>query len=177
MSLTRPATTSSPTAHVPRTRWAPLAKVLNDEFGIESGLMTTVHAYTGDQRLHDAPHSDLRRARAAAASTIPTSSGAAKAIGTVIPELDGRSGPPYAFRSRRAPLPISPLSSPPSRRRRGRERGVSGRRRAHHGCGTTCSTRRRRWFLRTSSATRAPPFSTRRSRRRDRQSGQGAWLV
>ena len=69
---------------------APLAKVLNDAFGIESGLMTTVHAYTGDQRLQDAPHSDLRRARAAAVSTIPTSSGAAKAIGTVIPELDGR---------------------------------------------------------------------------------------
>ena len=69
---------------------APLAKVLNDSFGIESGLMTTVHAYTGDQRLQDAPHSDLRRARAAAVSTIPTSSGAAKAIGKVIPELDGR---------------------------------------------------------------------------------------
>lgn len=68
---------------------APLAKVLNDSFGIESGLMTTIHAYTGDQRLHDAPHSDLRRARAAAVSTIPTSSGAAKAIGKVIPELDG----------------------------------------------------------------------------------------
>jgi glyceraldehyde 3-phosphate dehydrogenase len=68
---------------------APLAKVLNDRFGIESGLMTTIHAYTGDQRLHDAPHSDLRRARAAVMSTIPTSSGAAKAIGKVIPELDG----------------------------------------------------------------------------------------
>ena len=68
---------------------APLAKVLNDSFGIESGLMTTIHAYTGDQRLHDAPHSDLRRARAAAVSTIPTSSGAAKAIGKVIPELEG----------------------------------------------------------------------------------------
>ncbi|MDQ7992505.1 MAG: type I glyceraldehyde-3-phosphate dehydrogenase, partial [Propionicimonas sp.] len=69
---------------------APLAKVLHGSFGIESGLMTTVHAYTGDQSLHDAPHSDLRRARAAAVSTIPTSSGAAKAIGKVIPELDGR---------------------------------------------------------------------------------------
>lgn len=69
---------------------APLAKVLHESFGVESGLMTTVHAYTGDQRIHDAPHSDLRRARAAAASTIPTSSGAAKAIGLVIPELDGR---------------------------------------------------------------------------------------
>jgi glyceraldehyde 3-phosphate dehydrogenase len=69
---------------------APLAKVLNDAFGIESGLMTTIHAYTGDQRLHDAPHSDLRRARAAALSTIPTSSGAANTIGKIIPELDGR---------------------------------------------------------------------------------------
>lgn len=69
---------------------APLAKVLNDAFGIESGLMTTVHAYTGDQRLLDAPHSDVRRARAAALSIIPTSSGAAKALGKVIPELDGK---------------------------------------------------------------------------------------
>lgn len=69
---------------------APLAKVLHDAFGIESGLMTTVHAYTSDQRLHDAPHSDLRRARAAAVSTIPASSGAAAAIGKVLPELDGR---------------------------------------------------------------------------------------
>ncbi|MEA5153306.1 type I glyceraldehyde-3-phosphate dehydrogenase [Raineyella sp.] len=68
---------------------APLAKVLNDTFGVESGLMTTVHAYTGDQRLLDAPHKDLRRARAAAVSTVPTSSGAARAIGKVIPELDG----------------------------------------------------------------------------------------
>ena len=68
---------------------APLAKVLNDSFGIESGLMTTIHAYTGDQRLHDAPHQDLRRARAAALSIIPTSSGAANTIGKIIPELDG----------------------------------------------------------------------------------------
>jgi glyceraldehyde 3-phosphate dehydrogenase len=68
---------------------APMAKVLHDAFGIESGLMTTVHAYTSDQRLHDAPHGDLRRARAAAMSTIPTSSGAAKTIGRIIPELDG----------------------------------------------------------------------------------------
>ena len=69
---------------------APMAKVLNDTFGIERGLMTTIHAYTGDQRLHDAPHSDLRRARAAALSIIPTSTGAAKAIGVVLPELKGR---------------------------------------------------------------------------------------
>ena len=69
---------------------APMAKVLNDTFGIEQGLMTTIHAYTGDQRLHDAPHSDLRRARAAALNLIPTSTGAAKAIGLVLPELKGR---------------------------------------------------------------------------------------
>ncbi|MBN2412005.1 type I glyceraldehyde-3-phosphate dehydrogenase [candidate division KSB1 bacterium] len=69
---------------------APVAKVLNDTFGIESGLMTTVHAYTNDQRIHDFPHSDLRRARAAALSIIPTTTGAAKAVGKVIPELNGK---------------------------------------------------------------------------------------
>lgn len=69
---------------------APVAKVLNDSFGIVEGLMTTVHSYTSDQRLHDAPHSDLRRARAAALSIIPTSTGAAKAVGIVIPELNGK---------------------------------------------------------------------------------------
>jgi glyceraldehyde 3-phosphate dehydrogenase len=69
---------------------APLAKVFNDAFGIERGLMTTVHAYTADQNLQDGPHSDLRRARAAALSIIPTSSGAAKAIGLVLPELNGK---------------------------------------------------------------------------------------
>ena len=68
----------------------PVAKVLNDKFGIEKGLMTTVHAYTADQRLHDAPHRDLRRGRAAAMSIVPTSTGAAKAIALVIPELKGK---------------------------------------------------------------------------------------
>ncbi|MCA2229677.1 type I glyceraldehyde-3-phosphate dehydrogenase [Nonomuraea aurantiaca] len=67
-----------------------LAKVLHDAVGIESGMMTTVHAYTQDQNLQDAPHKDLRRARAAALSIVPTSSGAAKAIGLVLPELRGR---------------------------------------------------------------------------------------
>jgi glyceraldehyde 3-phosphate dehydrogenase len=85
---------------------APMAKVLHDAFGIESGLMTTVHAYTSDQRLHDAPHSDLRRARAAAMSTIPTSSGAAKTIGRIIPELDGRlTG--FALR---VPVPVGSIT-------------------------------------------------------------------
>jgi len=69
---------------------APVAKVLHDSFGIESGLMTTVHAYTNDQRIHDFPHSDLRRARAAALSIIPTTTGAAKAVGKVIPDLNGK---------------------------------------------------------------------------------------
>jgi glyceraldehyde 3-phosphate dehydrogenase len=69
---------------------APVAKVLNDHFGIEYGLMNTIHAYTNDQIILDAPHKDLRRARAAAVSIIPTSTGAAKAIGLVIPELDGK---------------------------------------------------------------------------------------
>jgi glyceraldehyde 3-phosphate dehydrogenase len=69
---------------------APLAKVFMDEFGIERGLMTTVHAYTADQNLQDGPHNDLRRARAAAANIIPTSTGAAKALGLVIPELVGK---------------------------------------------------------------------------------------
>ncbi|MBN4083547.1 type I glyceraldehyde-3-phosphate dehydrogenase [Mycoplasma sp. CSL10137] len=69
---------------------APLTKVLSDKFGIVSGLMTTVHAYTGDQRLQDAPHRDLRRARAAASNMVPTTTGAAKAIGLVVPEAAGK---------------------------------------------------------------------------------------
>jgi glyceraldehyde 3-phosphate dehydrogenase len=69
---------------------APVAKVLNDLVGIEKGLMTTIHAYTADQRLQDAPHKDLRRARAAAVNLVPASTGAAKAIGLVIPELNGK---------------------------------------------------------------------------------------
>jgi len=69
---------------------APLAKVLNDSFGIEQGLMTTIHAYTADQRLQDMPHKDLRRARAAAINLIPTTTGAAKAVGLVLPELNGK---------------------------------------------------------------------------------------
>ncbi|QIS20757.1 type I glyceraldehyde-3-phosphate dehydrogenase [Nocardia terpenica] len=68
----------------------PLAKVLNDEFGIVKGLMTTIHAYTQDQNLQDGPHKDLRRARAAALNIVPTSTGAAKAIGLVLPELNGK---------------------------------------------------------------------------------------
>jgi glyceraldehyde 3-phosphate dehydrogenase len=69
---------------------APLVKVLNDEFGLVRGLMTTCHAYTNDQRILDLPHSDLRRARAAALSIIPTTTGAARAIGDVMPEMKGK---------------------------------------------------------------------------------------
>lgn len=69
---------------------APMVKVLDDLCGIENGFMTTIHAYTSDQRLHDAPHSDLRRARAAAYSIVPTSTGAAKAVGEVLPHMKGK---------------------------------------------------------------------------------------
>jgi glyceraldehyde 3-phosphate dehydrogenase len=80
---------------------APVAKVLHDTFGIDHGLMTTIHAYTADQRLQDLPHRDLRRARAAAINLIPASTGAAKAIGLVIPELNGKL---HGF-AVRAPVP------------------------------------------------------------------------
>ena len=80
---------------------APVAKVLNDTVGIRHGLMTTIHAYTADQRLQDLPHNDLRRARAAAINLIPASTGAAKAIGLVIPELQGKL---HGF-AVRAPVP------------------------------------------------------------------------
>src|SRR4029079_8212083 len=71
---------------------APMLKVLDDNWGIESVFVTTVHAYTGDQNIHDAPHKDLRRARAAAVSIIPTTTGAAKALAEVLPHLKGKLG-------------------------------------------------------------------------------------
>ncbi len=70
--------------------FAPMAKVINDNYGIEGGVMTTIHAYTGDQMIHDAPHCDLRRGKAAALNIVPTSTGAAKAVMEVIPQLKGR---------------------------------------------------------------------------------------
>jgi glyceraldehyde 3-phosphate dehydrogenase len=84
---------------------APVAKVANDAIGIKHGLMTTIHAYTQDQNLQDAPHKDLRRARAAAINLVPTSTGAAKAVGLVLPELNGKLN---GF-SVRAPLPTGSL--------------------------------------------------------------------
>jgi glyceraldehyde 3-phosphate dehydrogenase len=84
---------------------APVVKVLHESFGVRHGLMTTIHAYTGDQRLVDLPHKDLRRARAAAVNLIPTSTGAAKAIGLVIPELAGKL---HGF-AVRAPIPTGSI--------------------------------------------------------------------
>src|SRR3954470_9686955 len=84
---------------------APFAKVVNDAIGIKHGLMTTIHAYTGDQNIHDAPHKDLRRARAAAINLVPTSTGAAKAVGLVLPELNGKL---HGF-AVRAPVPTGSL--------------------------------------------------------------------
>jgi glyceraldehyde 3-phosphate dehydrogenase len=84
---------------------APVAKLLHESFGIRHGLMTTIHAYTGDQRLIDLPHKDFRRARAAAVNLVPTSTGAAKAIGLVIPELEGKL---QGF-AVRAPVPTGSL--------------------------------------------------------------------
>jgi glyceraldehyde 3-phosphate dehydrogenase len=85
---------------------APMAKALNDEFGIVKGLMTTIHAYTQDQNLQDGPHKDLRRARAAALNIVPTSTGAAKAIGLVLPELKGKLDG-YALR---VPIPTGSVT-------------------------------------------------------------------
>lgn len=85
---------------------APMVKVLHDNFGIESGFMTTIHGYTNDQRILDLPHSDLRRARAAAVNTIPTTTGAAKAVGLVMPELKGKLNG-YAVR---VPVPDGSLT-------------------------------------------------------------------
>jgi glyceraldehyde 3-phosphate dehydrogenase len=84
---------------------APMAKVLNETVGIRHGLMTTIHAYTADQRLQDLPHKDLRRARAAAINLVPTSTGAAKAVGLVLPELAGKL---HGF-AVRAPVPVGSL--------------------------------------------------------------------
>jgi glyceraldehyde 3-phosphate dehydrogenase len=84
---------------------APFAKVVNDAIGIKHGLMTTIHAYTADQNLQDAPHSDLRRARAAAINLVPTSTGAAKAVGLVLPELNGKL---HGF-AVRAPIPTGSM--------------------------------------------------------------------
>ncbi|MFH1415560.1 MAG: type I glyceraldehyde-3-phosphate dehydrogenase [Elusimicrobiota bacterium] len=85
--------------------FAPVVKVLNDKFGVKRGLMTTIHAYTNDQNVLDFPHSDLRRSRAAAVSIIPTTTGAAKAVGKVIPELNGK----LDGMAMRIPIPVGSI--------------------------------------------------------------------
>ena len=141
---------------------APVAKVLNDTVGIKHGLMTTIHAYTADQRLQDLPHKDLRRARAAAINLIPASTGAAKAIGLVIPELQGKL---HGF-AVRAPVPtgsVVDLTVECARatsveevnsalKRRGRERPAGA---------ASCSTPKTRSSRRTSSSRRTRRSSTR----------------
>ena len=103
---------------------APLAKVVDDLAGIESGFMTTIHAYTQDQMLQDAPHKDLRRARAAAINLVPTSTGAAKAIGLVLPHLQGK----VDGISVRAPVPTGSLDRPRRHARPGGDGGGGQRR-------------------------------------------------
>jgi glyceraldehyde 3-phosphate dehydrogenase len=123
--------TSSRTRPAPQNCVAPLAKVLHDNFTVEQGFMTTIHAYTNDQQILDLPHKDLRRARAAAINLIPTSTGAARAIGLVLPDLKGRStglcssaGPDrFHHRSCRAlarDVTVEEVNSALSRRRRSR---------------------------------------------------------
>ena len=140
---------------------APLAKVLNDAFGIERGLMTTIHAYTADQNLQDGPHKDLRRARAAALNMVPTSTGAAKAIGLVLPELKGKLDG-YAIRvpvpDRLGDRPHRP-ADPRGLGRRDRRRLPRGRRPARSA--STSPTPTPRSSPPTSSPTRRRASTTR----------------
>ncbi len=137
---------------------APFAKVIHEAVGIKYGLMTTIHAYTADQNLQDGPHKDLRRARAAAINLVPTSTGAAKAVGLVLPELNGRL---HGF-AVRAPVPTGSMvdltfvaeprtrpsrrSTPPSPRppRAGRSRASSSTRPTRSSRATSPATRTRR---------------------------------
>ena len=133
----RARTTSSRTPRARRTASARSRRCCNDAFGIENGFMTTIHAYTADQRLQDMPHSDLRRARAAAINLIPTSTGAAKAIGLVLPELAGQLDGVAV----RAPVPTGSLTdlvatlAPGGHGRRGERRLRGGCRRARRSQG------------------------------------------
>ena len=139
---------------------APVAKVLLDSFGLERGVMTTIHAYTNDQRILDLPHSDLRRARAAALSIIPTSTGAAKAIGLVLPATQGQDGRHGHARARARRLGGRPGGDALRRHDgRGGQRRRASRRRGPDG-GQCCSTPTSPSCRRTSSATRTPRSST-----------------
>ena len=157
-------TTSSPTRRCTTNCLAPFAKVINDTVGIKHGLMTTIHAYTADQRLQDMPHSDLRRARAAALNLIPASTGAAKAVGLVLPELNGKlSG--FAIR---APVPTGSVVDLTFEAERETTRG--GDQRGDEGGGRRPAEGHPRVhggpdrLHRTSSATRTRRSSTRSSR-------------
>ena len=141
---------------------APVAKVLNDAVGIERGIMTTIHAYTADQNLQDAPHKDLRRARAAAVNLVPTSTGAAKAVGLVLPELDGKLNG-IAIRAPVITGSVVDLVFEVSRRRpRRRSTRPSPRRRTAVRSRASCSTPRTRSCRPTSSARLTPRSSTHR---------------
>ncbi len=155
---------------------APMAKVLQDTFGIQQGLMTTIHAYTQDQNLQDAPHKDLRRARAAALNIVPTSTGAAKAIGLVLPELKGKLDG-YALR---VPIPTGSAT----------DLTVDGRPGDHRGRGQRRAQGRRRGPAAGHPHLQRGPDRLRRHRDRpgvvhlrraadqgDRQPGQGRRLV
>ena len=137
---------------------APMAKALDDEFGIVKGLMTTIHAYTADQNLQDGPHKDLRRARAAALNMVPTSTGAAKAIGLVLPGLKGKLDG-YAMR---VPIPTgsaTDLTFEVSREITVEEVNAAVEKVAD---GRSCATARTRSSPPTSSPTPPPASSTRR---------------
>ena len=139
---------------------APVAKVLNDAVGIERGLMTTIHAYTADQRLQDMPHKDLRRARAAALNLIPASTGAAKAVGLVLPELNGRAQRDGGARPGRHRLGRRPhLRGVARDQRRGDQRGRRARRPRARWRGSS-PTPRTRSSRPTSSRTRTRRSST-----------------
>ena len=154
---------------------APLAKVLDDLLGIEQGLMTTIHAYTQDQNLQDGPHKDLRRARAAALNIVPTSTGAAKAIGLVMPQLKGKLDG-YALR---VPIPTgsaTDLAATVPRRARSRRSTPRTRRPPRASWRASCATPTTRSSPPTSSPTRRP--ASRRAAHQDhRQPGQGRRLV
>ena len=143
---------------------APVAKVLHETVGIRHGQMTTVHAYTSDQRLQDAPHKDMRRARAAALNMIPTTTGAAKAVGLVIPELEGRLHG-YSLRVPSQPArswtsPWRPGARPPPRRSTRSSRSA----RTAPVSRASSPTARSRSSPPTSSARPTRPYSTRASR-------------
>ena len=139
---------------------APVAKVLHEAVGIERGLMTTIHAYTADQRLQDMPHKDLRRARAAAINLIPTTTGAARAVGLVLPELNGQAERDRGAGAGRDGLGRRP-GLPRSRARRAPRRSTPPPGRLPMGrCGASSPTPRTRSSPPTSSRTRTRRSST-----------------